>query len=61
MGEKSFEIINEIGGLSEKEREGLFDTLREIYPEQFLPKNAFVVGSNYDFWLNEKDDIYDRL
>lgn len=26
-----------------------------------IPKDAWIVGPEYDFWLNEKDDVYDEL
>jgi hypothetical protein len=61
MGDAPLILAKEISNLSEEEREFLFDTLRQMYPEKFMPKDAVVVGSNYDFWLNEKDDAYDKL
>ncbi|MNW46370.1 hypothetical protein D3C74_236620 [compost metagenome] len=26
-----------------------------------IPKDAWIVGPEYDFWLNDKDDVYDEL
>lgn len=26
-----------------------------------IPRDAWVVGSEYNFWLNDKDDVYDEL
>jgi hypothetical protein len=26
-----------------------------------IPKDAWIVGPEYDFWWNEKDDVYDEL
>ncbi|GIP08173.1 hypothetical protein J1TS5_03430 [Paenibacillus macerans] len=26
-----------------------------------IPKDVWVVGPEYDFWLNDKDDVYDEL
>lgn len=52
-------IVHEIDQLPEEEKRILLEKIREKY---FLyPKDAFVVRENYDFWLNDKDDEYDKL
>ena len=35
--------------------------LRELLKKYGHAEDAMVVGSNYNFWLNEEDDIYDRI
>jgi hypothetical protein len=36
-------------------------TIRENEKVRYDPKLIVPVGSEYDFWLNEEDDIYDVL
>ncbi|WP_168121882.1 hypothetical protein [Paenibacillus sp. HB172176] len=35
--------------------------LLQLLQHQGLDPDAFAVGSNYDFWFNGEDDVYDRL
>jgi hypothetical protein len=50
-------IIQEIEGLSKEEKQKV---LRELQAKYFeIPSDSFVVGGNYKFWLNEKDEDYD--
>jgi len=49
-------IIFEIDELSNNERSKLFQHLMEKYTQQ----HCFVVGENYDFWINNKDSAYDE-
>jgi hypothetical protein len=52
-------IIHEIDRLPDEEKKKVLEKIKEKFFQ--LPKNAFVVRENYDFWLNEKDDEYDKL
>ncbi len=52
-------IVHEIDQLPEDEKRKVLQKIKEKYFQ--LPKDAFVVSENYDFWLNEKDDEYDKL
>lgn len=51
------EIIEQIAKLTPVERKELLLALKKIY---MLP-DAHVLGENYSFWLNEKDDAYDHI
>ncbi|MBN6205200.1 hypothetical protein JYK21_01960 [Ralstonia pickettii] len=33
--------------------------LRKLHEKYFSQSQDFVVGENYNFWLNEKDDEYE--
>lgn len=37
------------------------DKSHELPKEKQDPKKAIVVGPEFDFWLNEEDDIYDEV
>ncbi|CAM3854690.1 MULTISPECIES: hypothetical protein [Paenibacillus] len=37
------------------------DTNSENAKLKDIPRDAWVVGSEYNFWLNDKDDVYDEL
>ncbi|MFB4167783.1 hypothetical protein [Virgibacillus sp. JSM 102003] len=51
-------IIQEIESLSKQEK---LNVLKKIRNKYFGNQNGvFVVGENYDFWLNEKDEDYDK-
>lgn len=50
-------IMEQIARLTPDERKLLFQELKKLY---LLP-DAHVLGENYSFWLNEKDDAYDRI
>lgn len=51
-------IIQQIESLSKQEK---LNVLKKIRNKYFGNQNgAFVVGENYDFWLNEKDEDYDK-
>lgn len=45
----------------EKQVENLKSNLSKDMKVKDIPKDAWVVGSEYDFWLNDKDDVYDEL
>jgi hypothetical protein len=49
-------IIREIEALDRYEREKVLQHIREKY----LNQNAAVLGSNYNWWNNEEDDIYNE-
>ena len=52
------EILMCIEHLDNGEREELLILIKEKYNlENKLPMDAFIVGSNYDFWLCEENDI----
>lgn len=50
-------IMEQIAKLTPHERKLLLLELKKLYP---LP-DAHVLGENYSFWLNEKDDAYDHI
>ncbi len=50
-------IMEEIAQLTDEERKLLLQQLKELY---LLP-DAHVLGENYNFWLNDKDDAYDHI
>lgn len=52
-------ILQQIEKLPEAEKTQLLQQLNKLYPQ--IPEDAHVVGSNYDFWLNDDDDVYDKL
>lgn len=52
----SDEVIKEIENLDKEQREKVFKHIFQKYI-----KDAFIVGSNYDWWDNEEDDVYDEL
>ncbi|GAA0356311.1 hypothetical protein [Bacillus horti] len=52
-------IIQQIEKLSAVERKELLKALNEKYFSE--EDRKFIVGENYDFWLNEQDNAYDAL
>lgn len=56
------EIIISIEKMENEERKKLLNLIKEKYNLiNKLPEKGFKVGRNYDFWLCEEDDIYDKL
>jgi len=54
-------ILINIEKMDNEEREKLLILIKEKYNlMDKLPEDAFIVGSSYDFWLCEEDDIYDK-
>lgn len=52
-------IVHEINQLPDDEKRKVLEKIKEKF---FLyPKEAFIVREDYDFWLNHKDDEYDKL
>ena len=49
------EVIREIDNLDEDQREKVF---KHTFQNYF--KDVWIVGSNYDWWDNEEDQIYDE-
>lgn len=37
------------------------DNLNDLPKVKHDPEKSIVVGPEFDFWLNEEDDIYDEL
>lgn len=52
-------ILQEIEQLPEKEKRVVLEKIKEKFFR--YPKDAFVVRENYDFWINEMDDEYDKF
>jgi hypothetical protein len=50
------EVIKKIENLDKNERERVLKHVREKYFQQ----DAAVLGSNYNWWNNEEDDIYNE-
>ncbi len=49
-------IIKEIDMLSEQERQKVLDKIKEKY----MTPDVILLGENYSWWDNEKDDIYNE-
>ena len=49
-------IIKDIDSLPKDQKEKVLQKIKDKY---FIKDDAFVVGGNYNFWLNEKDEDYE--
>ncbi|WP_165820825.1 hypothetical protein [Pueribacillus theae] len=50
----SDKIIKELDMLDEEERQKVLDKIKDKY----MSKDVILLGGNYSWWDNEKDDIY---
>ncbi|EES71707.1 hypothetical protein POTG_03697 [Paenibacillus sp. oral taxon 786 str. D14] len=61
---KEFNKLSGRRGVMNKEEKQVAkskDTNSENAKLKDIPRDAWVVGSEYNFWLNDKDDVYDEL
>lgn len=56
------EQVKKIDNLDNDERKIILMLIKEKYDlTNKLPNNGFPIGDDYNFWLNEDDDVYDEL
>lgn len=53
-------VLQIIESMNSEDRLKIISLLKEKYDlMDKLPKDAFTIGENYNFWNNQEDDIYE--